>query len=179
MPSIIFMSSLTAMAVTPAAFPAARIRAVRAVQPKNAVVPLTHYEIESDSIGFGNLTPGESRVLSAATRVRVFSAQPWRLQLIPICPSLTRSTAPAVPISRLHWRSAGGEFVPFRTAVPALVASGGPTGAAGRVVDIDYELVLLDTDPAEQYRCELEILLDDKSTISVLSLQHQQQNESN
>jgi hypothetical protein len=174
MPSIIFMCSLAA-AVLSAGFSraATRNRAARVAQPTNAVAPLTRCEIDSDSISFGNLIPGERRVLPAALRMRVFSAQPWRLHLIPICPSMARSTALPVPISRLHWRSAGGEFVPFRTAVPALVAYGGPTGAAGRAVDIDYELELADTDPAEQYRCEFEILLDDARAINnIMTLQH-------
>ncbi len=173
------MSLLVAMELAPAAFAAMRMRAVRMAQRNGVVPPLTRYEIESDSINFGNLTPGQSRILSAASRVRVFSAQPWRLQLIPVCPSLTRSAAPAVPVSRLHWRSAEAEFLPFRAAVPALVAFGGPTGAEGRVVDIDYELALDDTDQPEQYRCELKILLDDKSAMNTLSLQLQQQDGSN
>jgi len=168
------MSSLAVLAVLPAAFAAGRIRAVRVAQPGNAVAPLTRYELESDPASFGNLNPGETRVLPAALRVRVFSAQPWRLQLMPVCPALTRFSAPPVPVSRLHWRSAGGEFLPFRTAVPALIASGGPTGAGGRVVDVDYELALADTDPPEQYRCELKILLDDNRTVSALSLRQQQ-----
>jgi len=128
----------------------------------DSLLPEEGYFIETGPVDFGRLLPGVAREIPAAVRVRVFAARDWVLRIAPDSPlRLLDGRGGVVPHSRLSWRAATtGIFSPVEDVRPAVIARGGATGPAGRLVIVDLRMLLADTDDIGQYSCDLRLMLE-------------------
>ena len=118
------------------------------------------FTIESGSISFSEVIPGQDKNLPGSVAIRVFSDGNWRLLLVSdFLRVLDR--VERVPASRLMIRSrAAPEFLQFQEGRPIVIARGIKTNPAGRIVLADLRLRLEDQDPVGIYSSQLRITLE-------------------
>lgn len=136
----------------------------KALAERDATSPAAWYRLESGPVDFGDVLPGEPAQVAGGIRARVFSEGDWSLSLVPRT-ALRALDAPRVGDSgaRLSWRGElSGDFVPL-DARPVVVAAGAPTGPAGRLVVLDLQLALAESDDLGAYECRLDLTLDARS----------------
>lgn len=128
--------------------------------------PKARMTVDSHSISFGEVIPGEERILPGAVMIRVRSPGDWILKLVPKGPLAASDRGEIVPLSRLSWKgNFSPQFVPFREEQAAEVAWGlGTMGILGtdQLVYVDLRLALEETDPVGQYFCQFQVILESR-----------------
>ena len=118
------------------------------------------YVVESRSIAFGDVVPGEPLDIPGAIRVRVFSDRDWHLRLLPVSPLRHLERGLAVPLSRLAWRPSGaGPHHSLSEGAPQTIASGARTSGGGVLVAVDLRLATADGDPLGPYETSFRLEL--------------------
>lgn len=134
----------------------------RPVTRPAAQAPLqARYVIERADAEFGVVHPGESRELSDALVVRVFSDSGWTLSIVPVEMTISSGVV-AEPIGarRLSTRANRTEWQELNEALPTILARGSATTGAGEQVVIDLRIALEDTDPAGHLGGTLALILE-------------------
>lgn len=144
----------------------ARGRAIgvsRGIQARSAIAVRTEAPqllIESGSLDFGPVVPGNEAIQPGGVVARVISQGPYRLVLVSRGGVVTKDGQPVSGAGLSCRSSQTGAFHRLRVGAPVTVWSGGGTSPAGDLVVLDLKLDLTDLDPTGHYVYALDLRVE-------------------